>query len=200
MQSVQRAWEVNGIKGAEKARVLALYQMGHKIPAIAEQMQMTPDAVEAVIKEVAKRSRIVYVFADREEPATVIDVCGLTREVKITNLTDEMLSRAFGIKEDPGWEDYEYFLESRCMPRTRYGIREELKGIGLDFYDPFLIVQKTRGRVYEDHQYLSRMDPEWIAQYDEIMETSKEDPERIKRLQKYLQASEGAWKLSEGQY
>lgn len=180
--------------------MLALYQMGHKIPAIAEQMQMTPDAVEAVIKEGAKRSRIVYVFADREEPATVIDVCGLTREVKITNLTDEMLSRAFGIKEDPGWEDYEYFLESRCMPRTRYGIREELKGIGLDFYDPFLIVQKTRGRVYEDHQYLSRMDPEWIAQYDEIMETSKEDPERIKRLQKYLQASEGAWKLSEGQY
>ena len=86
------------------------------------------------------------------------------------------------------------------MPRTRYGIREELKDLGIDFYDPFVIVQKTRGRVYGDHQYLSRMDRDWIRGYDEIMEHTTEDPQRIQKLKTYLRESEEAWKLDEGQY
>ncbi len=50
-------------------------------------------------------------FADREESATVIDVYHFTRKIKITNLTDDMISRAFGVKEKPDWEDYEALAE-----------------------------------------------------------------------------------------
>lgn len=183
-----------------RARILSLYQQDKDIQTIAEVTQTPPETVEATVKEAAEKSRIVYVFADREEPATVIDVCHFTRKIKITNLTDDMISRAFGVKEKPDWEDYEAFLESRCMPRTRYGIREELKAIGIDFYDPFLIIQKTRGRVYEDHQYLSLMGKEWIKQYDAVTENAKDDAQRVEKLRKYLRESEGEWKLDEGCY
>lgn len=183
-----------------RARILSLYQQDKDIQTIAEVTQTPPETVEATVKEAAEKSRIVYVFADREEPATVIDVCHFTRKIKITNLTDDMISRAFGVKEKPDWEDYEAFLESRCMPRTRYGIREELKAIGIDFYDPFLIIQKTRGRVYEDHQYLSLMGKEWIKQYDAVTENAKDDAQRVENLRKYLRESEGEWKLDEGCY
>ncbi len=183
-----------------RARILSLYQQGKDIQTIAEAVQVLPEAVETVVKAAAEKSRIVYVFADREEPATVIDVCNFTREIKITNLADDMISRAFGVKENPDWEDYEAFLESRCMPRTRYGIREELRAIGIDFYDPFLIVQKTRGRVYEDHQYLSLMGKEWIRKYDLVTENAKDDVQRVEKLRKYLRESEGEWKLDEDCY
>lgn len=72
--------------------------------------------------------------------------------------------------------------------------------MGIDCYDPFQIIQKTRGRVYGDHQYLSRMEPEWIAGYDEIIKSTEEGQERKEKLQAYLQESERAWKLDEGQY
>ena len=36
------------------------------------------------------------------------------------------------------------------MPRTRYGIKKELEHMGLDSYDPFQIVEITKGRVYGD--------------------------------------------------
>ena len=80
-----------------RARILSLYQQGKDIQTIAEAVQVLPEAVETVVKAAAEKSRIVYVFADREEPATVIDVCNFTRKIKITNLTDDMISRAFGV-------------------------------------------------------------------------------------------------------
>ncbi|MFG6331805.1 MAG: hypothetical protein K1W28_08290 [Lachnospiraceae bacterium] len=183
-----------------RARVPALYQQGKDVETIADFLSLEPETVQAVLDEAERHSRIVYVYADGPLPATVIDVRNLTRKIEITNLTEELTSRAFGVKETPGWEDYEYFLESRCMPRSRYGIREELRDLGLDFYDPFVIVQKTRGRVYGDRQYLSRMSGEWILGYDEILKNTKEGSERTEKLKEYLRKSEGAWKLDEGQY
>ena len=183
-----------------QARVLALCQQGKDAAVIADALALAPGMVQKVVEEAEQRSRIVYVFADGALPATILDVRNLTQRIGIVNLTEGLTSRAFGIKETPAWEDYEAFLEDRCMPRTRYGIREELKDLGIDFYDPFVIVQKTRGRVYGDHQYLSRMDRDWIRGYDEIMEHTTEDPQRIQKLKTYLRESEEAWKLDEGQY
>lgn len=181
-------------------RVLSLYQQGKDGKEIAGLLHIPLAAVHKILEEADQKSRMVYVFVDGEEPATVLDVRNFTQRIRIVNLTDELTSRAFGIKAAPGWEDYEYFLESRCMPRTRYGIRRELKSMGIDCYDPFQIIQKTRGRVYEDHQYLSRMDADWIAGYDEIIKHTEDGRERTDKLKKYLQESERAWKLDEGQY
>jgi hypothetical protein len=188
------------VADAKKRKVLKAYQQGFTMREIAGQEELAAGTVHKIIKEATKQSRIVYVFADREMPATIIDVCPLTRKVKIVNLTDTLTSRAFGIRENPDWEDYEEFLEDRCMPSTRYGIREELKNLGLDAYDPFLIVQETFGRVYGDHQYLRKMEKDWIEGYDQVQKEGKQHADMKERLLGYLQKSERAWKLNEDQY
>lgn len=172
-------------------RVLALCHQGKKADAISRATGLSVDEVQKIIDEAAQRSRILYVFMDREVPATIIDVCGITQSIRIVNLTDDLLSRAFGIRENPDWNDYEEFLESRCMPRTRYGIREELREMGIDTYDPFLIVEKTAGRVHGDGQWLRRMSPEWVTEYDTILESVPDEKELCERLLEFLRKDSG---------
>lgn len=74
--------------------------------------------------------------------------------VKIENYTNDLLARAFGIKENPTITDFENFLESRCFPRTRDKLKWILRDLGLDYYDPYLICKKTQGRMAEDHMWI----------------------------------------------
>ena len=62
--------------------------------------------------------------------------------------------RAFGRNEKPDYRDYEEFLESRCFPRTRDQMKLMLRELSLPFYDPFLIIQKTQGRMAEDNFWI----------------------------------------------
>lgn len=86
-------------------------------------------------------------FMCRDECCTVILVNFKDRKIAVQNETDDVLHRAFGVKVRPTWEDFEEFLESRCFPRTREGLRMILKELGLDGYDPLAIVEKTQGRM-----------------------------------------------------
>ena len=85
---------------------------------------------------------------------TVIDVDDLNRKVKIYNYTDNVIYRAFGNVEEPSYKEYEEFLESRCFPRSRDNIKLYLKQLDIPFYDPFMIVRKTEGRMAEDNFYI----------------------------------------------
>ncbi len=76
------------------------------------------------------------------------------RRVVVENRTDVPFHRAFGMKARPTWEDFEEFLEERCMPRTRDRLRLVLEDIGVDSYDPMAIIEKTQGRMAEDGQWL----------------------------------------------
>ena len=76
------------------------------------------------------------------------------RQVVVENTTDVPFHRAFGMKAKPTWEDFEEFLEERCMPRTRDHLRLVLEEIGVDSYDPMAIIEKTQGRMAEDQQWL----------------------------------------------
>ena len=62
--------------------------------------------------------------------------------------------RAFGVNNEPDYDDYEQFLESRCFPRTRDKMKLELKRLDIPFYDPILIIEKTLGRMEEDEFYI----------------------------------------------
>ena len=42
------------------------------------------------------------------------------------------------------------FLESRCFPESRDKMKLILKDLGLPFYDPIMIIEKTKGRMAED--------------------------------------------------
>ncbi|MBQ8803380.1 MAG: helix-turn-helix domain-containing protein [Tyzzerella sp.] len=89
-------------------------------------------------------------YMHNQNVCTIIDVNEMKREIKITNYTDHLMFRAFGVEENPDFEMYEEFLESRCFPRTRDKMKLVLKDLDLPFYDPFMIIEKTEGRMAED--------------------------------------------------
>ena len=60
----------------------------------------------------------------------------------------------FGNNFNPLWTDFEDFLRERCISKDRSGIREYLEAIGLDEYNPFEIIKKTKGRMAEDNQWI----------------------------------------------
>lgn len=74
--------------------------------------------------------------------------------VKCYNFTNDSLHTAFGIKSNADWEDYNSFLEERCIPKSRMGIKNYLCSIGVDEYNPLEIIKKTKGRMAEDNQWL----------------------------------------------
>lgn len=96
--------------------------------------------------------RMNYMY--KEELCTTIDVDFMHKKVYVENQTDNILHRAFGVVKDPDWERFEEFLESRCFPRSRANLKEILRDIGVDSYDPLQIIEKTGGRMAEDKQWI----------------------------------------------
>ena len=81
---------------------------------------------------------------------TVIDVNEMQRKIQIYNYTDNVMFQAFGVNEEPTYEEYLEFLESRCFPESRDKMKLILKDLNLPFYDPFMIIEKTEGKMAED--------------------------------------------------
>ena len=92
--------------------------------------------------------RLWYMY--KSMVCTVIDVDEMNRLVTIRNYISNPLYRAFGVDTEPDYEAYEAFLESRCFPRTMDKMKIELRALGIPFYDPLLIIEKTEGRMAED--------------------------------------------------
>ena len=93
-------------------------------------------------------------YYDKHKLCTVIYADFTDKTLKIENRTDDLIKTAFGKNTIPDWNDFEDFLEERCVPRNRMGIREYLEEIGVDEYEPFEIIKKTQGRMAEDKQWL----------------------------------------------
>ena len=104
----------------------------------------------AKIKVPEKKFALRIYYMHRQNICTIIDVNEMQREVKIWNYTDHVMFRAFGVNECPDYQDYREFLESRCFPESRDKMKLILKDLDLPFYDPFMIVEKTEGRMAED--------------------------------------------------
>ena len=93
-------------------------------------------------------------YFDGEKLCTIIIADMTEHALCVENYTDRVIKTAFGNNFVPTWEDLQYFLEERCIPRARAGLREYLEAIGLDEYDPVEIIKKTEGRMAEDDQWL----------------------------------------------
>ncbi len=72
----------------------------------------------------------------------------------VENHTQQLVKTALGKNRLPTWADLMAFLEERCVPRQREGIREYLDALGLDEYDPWEIIKRTQGRMAEDQQWI----------------------------------------------
>lgn len=93
-------------------------------------------------------------YFDGEELCTTIIADNTERVLCIENHTDRVIKTAFGNNAVPIWEDLQHFLEERCIPRARAGLREYLEAIGVEEYDPIEIIKKTEGRMAEDEQWI----------------------------------------------
>ena len=93
-------------------------------------------------------------FYDGEVLCTKIVADFTDETLSVENTTERIVKTAFGKNEAPTWEDFQNFLEERCVPRSRSGIREYLETIGVESYEPLEIIKKTNGRMAEDNQWL----------------------------------------------
>ena len=94
-------------------------------------------------------------FYDRDDLCSTIYADFTAQTVIVENQAVPTIKTAFGNNLLPNWEDFQRFLEDRCIPRQRAGLREYLETLGLDEYDPLAIIEKTGGRMAEDQQWLT---------------------------------------------
>jgi len=97
---------------------------------------------------------ILLHYYDGESLCTKIAANYTEQTVNIENYTSHIIRRAFGNNLNPTWDDFQTFLEERCIPKSRSGLKEYLETIGVDSYEPLEIIKKTQGRMAEDAQWI----------------------------------------------
>lgn len=93
-------------------------------------------------------------YMHNQDVCTILDVDERNRRIRIQNYTHDLTFRAFGREEEPTFEQYEEFLESRCFPRSRDKMKLILEDLDLPFYDPLMIIEKTQGKMAEDNFWI----------------------------------------------
>ncbi len=76
------------------------------------------------------------------------------KTVKHEDFTEEKIKTPFGNNKNPDFSDFESFLEERCIPASRAGIREYLDVLNIESYEPLEIIKKTNGVMAEDNIHL----------------------------------------------
>ena len=123
------------------------------ISLLVRMLERYPEYVDN-IKIPKKKTPIRLWYMHNQTVCTIIDVNEMQKKVEIVNYTDNIMFRAFGRVEKPDFQMYEEFLRSRCFPETRDKMKLVLKDLNLPFYDPFMIIEKTEGRMAEDNFWI----------------------------------------------
>lgn len=126
-----------------QGNIVLLLNLLEKNPSYVEELRV-PEKVYPL--------RLWYMH--KQTVCTMIEVDEINKKVKIKNYTDNLFFRAFGKEETPDYDAYMEFLRTRCFPENRDKIKLVLKDLGLPFYDPFLIIEKTEGRMAEDNFWI----------------------------------------------
>lgn len=122
-------------------------------PVVQLLQLLTADYIESIkIPEKTLPIRLWYMY--KENVCTLIDVDERKQIIRIRNYTKNRQFRAFGVNEEPTFEDYQDFLRSRCFAESRDKMKLILRDLNLPFYDPFMIIKKTEGRMAEDDFWL----------------------------------------------
>ena len=149
----------NSFTEPQIARILALQDQGEKIASTARESQESRQTIYSQIRRAHHFSddpdvKMRMNFMNHNDLCTTIDIDFRHEKIKIQNYTDKIIFRAFGVVTEPTWADFEYFLEDRCFPRTRDHAKDILREMGVPFYDPLLIIEKTKGYMAGDYQWI----------------------------------------------
>ena len=138
------------------AEIKAELKNGATIQEVADRFHVSRQSVSQYLNDRPGEEytlRIDYKLGRRI--CTVIYVDFGRKRIKIQNRTDDVLYRAFGVKNDPTWGDFEEFLASRCFPQSRGYAKKILQNLGVSGYDPLAIAEATGGKTAEDNLYLT---------------------------------------------
>ncbi|MCD7717478.1 MAG: hypothetical protein LUI39_13725 [Lachnospiraceae bacterium] len=94
-----------------------------------------------------------YAFTVMNKDRKTADVEIRNNEVSVKKYTTRMDEQPF-YSGPADMERIYGFLEGRCMNRNRNCLGEYLDWLGLDEYDPYEIVKKTHGVMWEDFLWL----------------------------------------------
>ena len=149
----------NSLTPQQSAEMLALRQQGKGATELAKRYGVSRQTIYKQLERVQEFSddpdimlRLNYM--NRNKLCTTIDVDFKHEKIKIKNYTDKIPLRAFGVVENPTWEDFQWFLKDRCFPETRAHLKWVLSDVGVPFYDPLMIIEKTKGKMAEDQQWI----------------------------------------------
>lgn len=122
---------------------------------IAEYFRTSRQTISKYLREpLSDKYSMRIDFMYKTSVCTTILVDFWNEKIKITNKTNDILHRAFGVNENPTWDDFNTFLIDRCFSKSRGDRKAVLKAIGVDSYDPIQIVEQTKGKIYEDNQWM----------------------------------------------
>lgn len=94
-----------------------------------------------------------YVYLDKDIILSEIYVNHQTRELVVKDKTTQWPLKPFKLNNNPNYEDFLKFVESRCFPRGRPDRQILLQNIGLSEYDPIKIVKTIGG--FQQHDKLN---------------------------------------------
>ena len=100
-----------------------------------------------------KTLRYEFDFLDRDNVSTNVKYFS-DGSVEIENFTDDIVLRAFGVREVVTEKDLEEFLEDRSVPRSRANIRQLMKDANMQFYNPIEWVRLNHGTMCDDTQWV----------------------------------------------
>ena len=116
-------------------QMAAMQQQGKSIAEIARTFQVSR---QTVYNQIARahcfstdpdvKTRMCFLY--RDQLCTTIDIDFRHEKIAIQNYTKKIPLRAFGVVEHPTWDDFTWFLESRCFPKTRDHAKDILKEMG----------------------------------------------------------------------
>ena len=132
-----------------------LLESGMTMSAVAKKFGTSRQIIDKYINHPPEKGYTLRMtYMNGQNPCTIIDVDFLNERIKIKNRTKDMLHRAFGVVEEPTWQQFEEFLADRCFPKTRGNIKSVLRDLELDSYDPLRIVERTKGRTADDNLWI----------------------------------------------
>lgn len=157
--NIRKAGRKPSMSEKDILRIHKMREEGKSVREIADILQTTRQTIYKYL-ELSKKNkedkfitmRMNYMFQD--EICTEIDIDFKHEKVYINNRTDNIIHRAFGVVKEPTWHDFEVFLEDRCFPRDRACLKDILRSLGLTDYDPIQIIEKTKGVMAEDFQWI----------------------------------------------
>ena len=142
------AW-INELGIDEKSREVTLQFDGESITIRRAVSSGYADFMDTAHQH--RHELLVLHFYDGDALCTKICADRATHTLAIENHTADVLQAAFGVNQNPTWNDLQELLESRCVPRQRDGLRYYLAELGLEKYEPLEIIRRIEGRMAEDN-------------------------------------------------